>query len=82
MTKNSRMQQVMTRALVVMLVASFLLSTFSFAFPRIALADFWQECTCHKSSQCGGGDGWFCRWCGSNCSPPCGPWLLQACICP
>jgi len=83
MARSGRMQQVVTRVLAVMLVASLALAVVAFVFPQPALADFWQvPCYCRKTAQCGGGYGWFEKWCGSNCSPPCGPCQLQECICP
>lgn len=81
MTRNDRMQKVMMRVLSVMLVTSFLLALVSFAFPQITHASsFWKEYKCKSTGSCPG-KGWFYRWCGSNCSPPCGPWVFTNWCC-
>lgn len=55
MARNGKMQQVVTRVLAVMLVASLALAVVSFAWPRPVSAEYYEECTCVGCEYIGGG---------------------------
>ncbi len=84
MLGRNRTYVVSKRSLSVLLVTSLLLALAVLVVsPGPVLADWTYYFEC-RIEPCGGVSdrAYYMKVCGSNCSPPCGPWILQTCGCP